>query len=72
MISRSVRFQSCMPISAYEVLRAWHEALLDTLGYVGFSISMVKTAMEKVMAAKIGESVRQSEPWRQWSQPGVR
>jgi hypothetical protein len=60
MISGSVRFRSCTPISAYEVLRAWREALLvdDTLGHAGFSISMVKTAVEKVMVAEIEGSIR--------------
>lgn len=73
-ISGSVSFRSCTSISAYEVLRAWREALLadDTLGHVGFSISMVDTAVEKVMVAEIGGSVTRTESWRRWSQPGVR
>ena len=56
MIPGSVRCRSCMSISAEEVLRAWREALLvdDTLGHVGFSISMVETAVENVMAGEIG------------------
>ena len=38
----------------------WYEALLvdDTLGHVGYLISMVKTVVEKVMVAKIGGLVR--------------
>ena len=53
-----------MLISSYEVLRVLHEALLvdDTLGHVGFSISMAKTVVEKVMMAEIGASVRRTEP----------
>lgn len=49
-------FGRARPYQSYEVLRAWREALLadDTLGHVGFSISMVETAVENVMAGEIG------------------
>ncbi|KAE8786475.1 Lactation elevated protein 1 [Hordeum vulgare] len=71
-ISGSFRFRSCTPISAYAVLRAWREALLvdDTFGHVSFSISMVKTAVGKVMVDDIEGLDRRTEPWRRWSQPG--
>ena len=45
--------------------------VLETMGHLGISISMVYTAVENGMVAEIGGSVRRRQPWRRWSQPGV-